>query len=242
MTPDDSPIDLDTPATWPTATRLWAADLADRLADSTEFVGDLEISLEQEDEFRSTFGTRTLIAYHNTRLLPHESESILAGGLRLLDQRLVRERIANAIACGALRGPARRHAETGNVYAIGNERHRSDQICFVVGRTIFDEDPHGCEPLLRHWGGEAIRGGPCDVPALTALGAPSIVVAKLNLAGRHNRQRTYPALGKLFVGAVLGLEGLSADVFYHEPVAARDVIAIWQPGNPEYDRHPELPR
>jgi len=238
----DDPIDLDTQATWPEATRRWAAEHAGRLAGSTEFLCDLAISPEQEDEFRQTFGQRKLLAYHNTRLLPHEAAAIRTAGLRLLDEQLVRDRIADAIVRGELPDATRRQAETGNVYAIRNEEGRVGRICFVVGRTAFDEDPRGCEPLLRYWGGEAIRGGPGEVPELAVVGAPSIVVAKLDLTRRHNDPYSYPALAKLFVGSLLGLDGRSGETHYPDAVRGRDVLAIWHPGDSQYDRHTELPR
>lgn len=238
----DEPIDLDTDETWPARTRRWANEHADRHAGSTEYVADLAISLEEEDEFRETFGSRKLLGYHCTRLLPHEADAIRGGGLRVLDEQLVEDRIASAIEHNALSKDVLCHAETRNVYAIGNADHRGNQICLVVGRTIFDEDPDGCDPLLRHWGGEAIRGGPGPSEVLATLGTPSIVVARLALSGPHSHHASYPALAKLFVGALLELEGRSADLHYRDAVPGRDIVTIWQPGSDEYDRHTALPR
>jgi len=31
-------------------------------------------------------------------------------------------------------------------------------------------------------------------------------------------------------------------VFMSGPVPAEDIVAIWRPGDPDYDRHPTLPR
>lgn len=238
----DGPIDVETRSTWPEETRRWAEEHAARLVDSTEFVTDLAISPELEDDFRQTFGPRKLLAYHSTRLLPREAEAVRRSGLRVLDEQLVRERITDAIADGALANGARLQAETGNVYAIGNQQHRENQICFVIGRAVFDENPGGVDPLLRYWGGEAIRGGPAEVPAFATVGAPSIVVATLNLTRRHNDPYSWPSLAKLFVGSILGLNGRFADVHYPDPVPGRDIVAIWHPGDIEYDRHAELPR
>jgi hypothetical protein len=238
----NDPIDLDEGATWPEATRRWAHEHAGRLAGSTQWLADLAISLEQEDEFRQTFGARKLIAYHNTRLLPHEAQAIRAGGLRLLDEQLVRDRISNAVARGALSHAARREAETGNIYAIRNVEGRASRICLVIGRSTFDEDPGGCDSLLRYWGGEAIRGGPGEVPELATIGTPSIVVAQLGLTRRHDDPYSYPLLAKLFVGLLLRLEGCYGELHYAEPVAGADVLAIWQPGDREYDCHRELPQ
>jgi hypothetical protein len=236
-----NPIDVDSPATWPEQTHRRAADYAERFAGTTEYPGDLAVPLEQEDDFRASFSTRKLLAYHCTRLLPHEIDAIRATGLRRLDKRLIDDRVAAAVASGALTPEARAFAETRNVYASGNERYRTDQICFVLGRSTFDEDPGGCDALLRYWGGEAMRGGPDDAPLLDALGTPAIVVAQLNLTGSHRHSRTGPPLGKLFVATLLGLRRRGADVFYRDDVPGEDILDIWVPGQPQYDRHRELP-
>ena len=80
------------------------------------------------------------------------------------------------------------------------------------------------------------------MPELAVVGAPSIVVAKLDLTRRHNDPYSYPALAKLFVGSLLGLDGRSGETHYPDAVRGRDVLAIWHPGDSEYDRHTELPR
>ena len=238
----DEIIDVDRPHTWAEATRNWAEQHAARLAGSTEFLGDLAIPLELEDDFRQTFGPRKVLAYHCTRLLPHEVDAISTDGLRVLDQQLVEDRIADAVAHNALPHDARRRAQAGNVYAIDNSRGRAGQLCFVIGRAAFDEHAGGCDSLLRYWGGEAIRGGPAAVPELATVGSPSIVVARLNLTRRHNDPYSWPELAKLFAGALLGLDGRFASVHYPDPVAGRDILAIWQPGGPEYDSHAKPPR
>jgi hypothetical protein len=175
-------------------------------------------------------------------LLPHEAQDIRSVGLRLLDEKLVEDRIRLAIAHGALTGAGRRCAETGNIYAINNLAGRERKVCLVAGRTCFDESPHGCTPLLSHWGGEAIRGGPQDVPALATIGTPSIVVARVNLTRPHNDPYSWPGLANLFVGKLLGLSGRCADILYPDAISGRDIIDIWQPGHPDYDRHVALPR
>lgn len=240
MTEPD-PIDVDSPATWPDETRRWAADDAQRLAATTQHPGDLAAPLEQEDNFRATFGTRKLLAYHCTRLLPHEMDAVRDRGLRRLDEHLVRDRIAAAAGSGALAAEVRAFAEARNVYAIGDDRHRENQTCFVLGRSAFDEDPGGCDALLRYWGGEAMRGGPADAPLLQALGTPAIVVAQLDLTSSHRHSCTGPPLRKLFVATLLGLAHRWADVFYRDDVPGEDVLDIWSPGDPQYDLHPELP-
>lgn len=105
-----------------------------------------------------------------------------------------------------------------------------------------DEDAAGCDPLLAYWGGEAIRGGPDDAPLLGEVGTPTIVAARLDFTSSWRHSTTRPALTKLFVGRLLGTERCSADVLYRDLVPPEDIIAFWQPGHSEYDRHCGLPR
>lgn len=61
---------------------------------------------------------------------------------------------------GAIDAEERRHVSATNIYAHDDPRYsegREGQICFVIGRSGFDADPGGCEPLLGTWGGEAMR-------------------------------------------------------------------------------------
>lgn len=236
-------IDPDRPATWPDSTRRWAEQHADRLAGSTVYLSDLAISLEQEDQFRATLGHGKVLAYHCTRLLPHEVEAIRKVGLRLLDEQLVRDRIDAARARDALSDVVRHRAETYNVFTNGNVSGRLNKVCFVLGRGVFDKHAAGgCDSLLRYWGGEAIRGGPSKAPELEAVGSPAVVVARLDLSRPHNDPYVWPGLATLFVGTLLGLDDRFAEVHYPQAVKGRDIDAIWQPGHPEYDRHDELPR
>ena len=237
-----SPIDVDERETWPAATRAWLEEHAKRLSGTTEHLCDFSVMPEQEDEFRRTFGTRKLLAYHATRLLPHETDAIRRHGLRLLDEQLIHDRIADAVARAALSARALRAANEGNVYATHNLEGREGKICCVLGRAVFEEDAGGCNALLRSWGGEAIRGGPDDVPALASIGTPSIVVVGLDLTRPHNEPYAWPSLGSLFVGSLLGLARRYSELHYPDAVAGSDVLTIWQPGHAEYDVHAQLPR
>lgn len=50
----------------------------------------------------------------------------------------------------------------------------------------------------------------------------------------------FPSLHKAFVGRLLNLEDQGASVHYRSAVPSDQVVAIWQPGDPEYDRHVDL--
>lgn len=210
----NAPIDVDDPDSWPAPTRRCAAERAEQLEGTAEFTSDLAIRLiEEEDDLRSTLGHRKLVAYHCTRLLLSELAAIRGGGLRLLEQAAVDERLATAIESRSLPPAARAYAQAHNVYAVNTTARREHQICFVLGRSLLDA---GCTPLLMYWGGEAMRGGPGDAPPLAEIGIPTIVVAQLDFNGSR-QSVTRPALGKLFAGTLLGTQHHGANVFYRDP-------------------------
>lgn len=234
-------VDVDVPDTWPEATRAWVREHAAALDGSTEFTCDLEIEAVEEARFRATFGQQMLLAYHCTRLYREEIEDIRAEGLRMLDRQLVADRIGRAIDRGQLVAEARARVESGNVYTINNTAGREGQTCLIVGRSLFGYDT-GCHPLLEHWGGEALRGGPGPAHSLAGIGVPTIVVVRLSAARVWERARSGPHLANVFVGVLLGLDDASAALHFRDHVRARDIVGFWQPGMPVYDRHVRLPR
>lgn len=237
----DVDVDLDDERTWPTATRAWAKRSAAEIRAAAEYVADLPISESCDREFRQSIAGHKLVGYHCTRLLDHEVEDIRRRGVLLLDEHLVRQRIEQAVRLGHLNAPARAHAETKQVFATGHHVHREQQICCVMGSSIFSEDPDGVSPLLNHWGGEAIRGGAGEVAALHGIGTPSIVVVRIDLYACPGAV-SFPSLAKVFAGKFLGLQRAFADVFHRASIPSHDVVDIWKPGDQKYDVFPLLPR
>ncbi|MGA9285801.1 MAG: hypothetical protein WBV85_10205 [Solirubrobacteraceae bacterium] len=233
------PIDVDNPETWPVEVVDWVRPEAERLRGSTIYTGDLDVSLELEDEFRQLL-TRPLVAYHCTRLLSHEAQAIRCEGLRMLSRQLVDERIARAEQSGDLDGPTASRLRAGNVYALNAQENRDSQVCLVLGRRTFDQPSNRAIPLLEAWGGEAVNGGPQDAETNPVIGRPSIVVAAIDLSVSWRVSPTFPALDKMFVAALLDLQDRTADVLFRAPIASSMVLDIWQPGDAEYDRHASL--
>lgn len=216
-------VDVDEPATWPSAVADWANDYAQKLRGSTLHTSDLAVPLERKDELRSLLEDYKLLAFHCTRLLDHEVAAIRQRGLRVLSHELVSERIANAYERGLVTDEQRDHLQAANVFAIGAEDHREGQVCLVLGRSVFDESPSGCEPLLSTWGGEGIYA---LQPEVRLLGRPAIVLTGIDLSVSHRISPTFPSLGKLFVGTLLGTEQRSADVFLRSAIPPADVLGI----------------
>lgn len=236
-------VDFDDWGTWPTAVIELVNDLVDQLGESTEFTPDLPISPNAEEEIRSRLDGCKLLAFHATRLLEHEVSEIRSMGLRRLSRDLLENRISAAHSRGLLSDAERDRCRARNVYAIDNVIGREGQICLVWGRRTLDEEAHGLSPFLGGWGGEAMNGGPGpdEDPVLQRLGRPALVVAAVDLGAGERSPFTAPSLTKVFLGTRLGLRDAGGEVHTFADIPAEDIIDIWQPGHPQYDRHRELP-
>jgi hypothetical protein len=96
--------------------------------------------------------------------------------------------------------------------------------------------------LLLMWGGEVInftRAGQNLEDVVRRIGHPSMVSVALRL-DRARDCSYFPSLMGLFLGRPSERGGT---VYVPAPgVAAHEVIDVWYPGHPEYDKYPRLPR
>jgi hypothetical protein len=237
---DRTLVDLDAPSTWPHAVLEWAQAQAAALSGSTEFTCDLSNELiEREAEFRALFDGTKMLVYHCTRLLDWEADDIRRAGLVPLTRDLVERRIDQAERRGVLDAGEADRLRRSHTFALGEEDGRKDQVCFVAGREGLDDS--GIHYLVNLWGGEGIYWAHADDPDPPTEGRPAIVVAAIDVSDRGRELRFDPALPKLFVGILLGTRDNYADVFLQTAVPASDIIDIWQPGHPEYNRLSNLP-
>jgi hypothetical protein len=109
-----------------------------------------------------------------------------------------------------------------------------------LGREVLDYDAPGLEPLLSTWGGEGIRGGP-DTTGAPTIGFPAIVAIALDLTV-PGQISSWTNLQKVCVGVLLGTERPGAEGCVLADIPACRIIAIWRPGEPDYDRHTDLVR
>jgi hypothetical protein len=232
-------VDVDNAATWPTEVREWASGWADRPGLSLD-PGPVDL-LEREPELRAHLVGHKVLAFHCTRLLEHEVTAIRQHGLRQLTTDLIADRIAGAHAAGAIDGELRDLLASKNALEWWNAESRENQVCAVLGRGTLDEEADGVSSFLETWGGEGIYFAWDQTPTedgLKQLGRPAIVVIRLDLTDGE-RAWCY-SLGRPFVEQLIGSEP-KAEIFYKGDVPAEDVLAIWQPGDLEYDRHHRLP-
>lgn len=239
-----SALDLDDTGSWPPAIRTFAERWATALDGSTRFACDLGLPGSVEESFGELIGEQPVRVYHCTRLLEEEAAAIRCNGLVPLSEDFVVRRVCAAYASGHVTAAERDALLSGSVFASGSTTGRPGQVCAVVGRTIFDDDPGAVDLLLRLWGGEAIYWAHERTELaerLGAIGKPSIVVANLRLAAHARTPLCFPPLPRLFVGRLLELPETHGDVHYFGSVGQEDIVDIWQPGHHEYDRHHGIP-
>lgn len=225
-------VDVDNPVTWPQPVADWVRDWVEHPGSLGEMSTGL---IEREGEL---LAGQKVLTYHCTRLLDGEVAAIRRDGLRELSSALIADRIEQALAGGFISDEEAAKLGARHVFALDAAEHREGQVCLILGRSVLDQETHGCAPLLETWGGEGIYWGARELEErLREIGRPSIVVAGIDL----ERAWTY-CLARPFVGSLSGNEWPGADIFYRAAVLPEDVLEIWQPGVPEYDRHTNLPQ
>jgi hypothetical protein len=244
VTDRDRPlVDPDHPETWPP--RL--TELMQRVDDvvsAAEYAGDLGVPDEADAEFRGALAGAQLRAFHATRLLSHEVDGIRLGGLQVFSRELFDDRIDQAYGAEHLTTPQWQRLRNAHMYAVGEEHargRREGQVCLTLRSVAFD---HGANSLLSNWGGEGLyfSTGATGLEALLGqLGQPSIVVVAVDVRPTWQQQPIFPTIGRTLLGAWRGLRD-GADLFHPAPIPGSDVLDIWQPGRPEYDAIPRLPR
>jgi hypothetical protein len=239
------PIDVGDLETWPEGLRLCVEGLCERYRDTAEYVAGLRLTDADERDLRANAGGFQVRAYHATRLLAHEVESIKRGGLQSLSLELVESRINIACQHSCINDDLRLALLSHHVLTAGAIENRLGSTCWFLPSSMLHEDAAGLWLLMTTWGGEAIYWHLVDTDVefrLRELGTPSIVVANLNLYSGLREALVFPSLGNLLLGHRLGLKRVSGEIHLFASVPARDVEAIWQPGSAEYDAFPDLPR
>lgn len=234
-------LSLDDPSHWPTE----LSDAVRDLATSATGSEDEELTIDPHMELcvSTLLRSHKLLAYHCTRLLPHEEDAIRTGGLLPLSREMITNRIDDARARGAISVQQRDTLLSGHMLADDHESeddYRKEQTCFAPTYRAFDEQPGAFHRPLSLWGGEAVYAaqGVSEMrDQLGKFGEPSIVVAALAIK-QPLPMRTFRSLPALFAG----LPDSGCTIFYKAPVPGKDIQDVWHPGDLEYDRFRDLVR
>lgn len=162
-------------------------------------------------------------------------------GLKLLTPELVADRIEASHTHGAIDDSEREAFHASHVFAAKEHTHRENGVDVIVGTSAFIDQPGGCNPLLSIWGGEAMYMSSRSIEErrLEQLGRPSIVIAHL----LYDPERVAPysrRLLKAFVGKYLDLEQPGTQLKLRVALRPDEIVDIWHPGDPNYDRFKRL--
>jgi hypothetical protein len=222
--------------------QAFVRELADRLRGTARFTEDLRPPAGSELRLLGLLDGRLVRAYHATRLLDHEADSIRATGLRPRTREFVSERTVAAFEHGAITREQRDLLlHQANVYAEGQHEKSDGKVYLFFGQDPLRRQINAVWDLLSLWGGEAVYQSAAGDELGLRIGRPSIVVADLDLTLNAAARFVTPGLVHLFVGHVLRLQRPGAEIYYGGPVPGRNIAAIWQPGQRAYDRFKGLP-
>jgi len=208
-------------------------------------MSDLLMPDEADDELRELLAGYDMVGYHATRLMKHELSVIRQEGLRPFSRDLFNDRIARAFLAGEIDAPTRDALMGGHMYAVGEQHQRGKregQVCLTLSRACFQDTAGVCAPLST-WGGEGIyfsSGTIAHQQLLRSLGRPAVIQVCVPVALCRRDQLCFPRLDQVFLGVWRNL-GQHADLIHCAPVPPRGIVAIWQPGEPEYDALGDLP-
>lgn len=226
-------IDVDVPLSFPSAVER-------RLVEISR-MSKVEI-VESEGRFIQSLEGHSLRIIHFSRLLPHEFDDVLQGGLNPFSQAFFSRRIQRAVSAGHLSvGQGRElafHSMYGTnpkleKYRAAQVPSRANQVWACAGRDIL-RDPSAFESLQGKWGGEGIYFAASNRADQnpTEPGRPVIIVIDLEIRGAGRPLRFFPLLSEV-LSAPHGERFCDVQIFGR--VDATEIVRILSPGDAGYD-------
>jgi hypothetical protein len=257
-------LDLGTPQEWPDEPRAVVEEIAEevrrRIAarwgededgeDWDEFDEDddrrpyscdlpsqhRDLSDDAEARLRAAFEGHNIVAYHANRLLPHEDEAILSGGLHVLSHDLIEEKLRRAAEAypDVLSDDDLALLRRSGPLTWGGGK-RLGLLWVVAPFSIFDGDASGFRNLNGDWGGEAIGrtdNGPAGalIAWLNELSSPAIVEVNVPVGDFPRWKDLWPVA----VGALLDLREPWNEWALEVSVPGDRVTAIIHPDDPRW--------
>jgi hypothetical protein len=248
--------DLGDPRTWPSGVRTVVDELYERAshhpdfdgpgtyaADLTHLVGP-DLSVRAQGELRAALSAHHVLAYHATRLLPHETTWIKLEGMQLLSHDLRRRKLTGAMAqypdlineCEVElltdRGPCSENRALAGV--------RLGQLHVVAPFEILRHNA-GLGNLLSCWGGESIawagHRGAADwewcaavVDRLSRASIPTVVEVAVRAQHLCEWQPIWPVM----VGGLHELRQPWNEWVVAAAIPPEGVIDVVQPDHPRW--------
>jgi hypothetical protein len=218
-------IDAEAEETWPQALRDALAQMEPQIAGYHRLRAQIDRAAEDDVMLRisrpenldedawievvklgdSLVTGRRLLGFHATRLTDAEQTNIRNGGIRVLSEQLLYERIAavqsaGIFSAGQLKRLKARHQ--------ANDDNRTGRLWFSFTRAPL-RDESSVERLFRSWGGEALYNSHEDNsvtgPMLKLIGLPCVIIAAVPC----DSLRTFKSVGERLVNLWCDARGIA---------------------------------
>ncbi len=184
-----------------------------------------------EKEVMPLLQGRTLLGWHYTRLLPHESTKIRSNGMVVSTLESMKARLESARGHGLLTDDEVQALTEGSPLLRDEtqQRCRSGKLFFVPKRLPIDYA--GVAPLTSSWGGEVIYFWQEDHTLrakLNSMGVPSVVEAAIPIWTEWICHMTAETI---FDKSGFQNSGEAFDCWIPNDLSKDDIVEIHQPGS-----------
>lgn len=211
-------------------------------------LGFPERDFKAEREFRDFIGDRHVAYYHATRLLPHEDQMFIEGGLQVLSDDLRNRRLDRVMELyGDEIGAERLETLRGAGPASRGSSQRSGRLGILHGVTPLDAvlwGGWGMEVFLTNWGGESfyfVGRKESDLLAtidrLSDLSVPTVI----ETAARPHDLCDYKMLWTIFVARLDGWGDPWHEFSTRQSIPPERVLGILHPDSPRWPLDPNQP-
>lgn len=228
-------LSSDDPTTWPDE----VINAVDEIISSNpgfskaKNVSDLRLEDGERDRIIKAVEPIPLIAFHASRLLPHEIDSVIQNGLLPPSEEFVRLRIEQAISFGYLDPVSAARFQNSSLGYL-RRRTRAPLIFLTISRNALRKR-WDSGPLVSNWGGEAMYGDLTKSPEMRthlSMGRPVIVKTLFRL-GFSTIRLTHWEPASYLVAVRLKKETLGGNLLM-DAVSPQQILKVVTSDDPEW--------